>query len=71
MKRCAPTAGDDTRKAEGVRAQARVPVPPKANRLGPNAHSTPTGESKRDSFEAHPGIYCCVDEIGQKIDEDV
>jgi hypothetical protein len=71
MKRCAPTSGDDTRKAEGVRAQARVPVPLKANRLGSNAHSTSTGESKRGSFEAHPGINCCVDEIGKKIYEDI
>ena len=37
MKRFAPTAGDDTRKAEGVRAQAGMPVPLKANHLGSNA----------------------------------
>jgi hypothetical protein len=42
--RFAPTAGDDTRKAEGVRAQARVPVPLKAN---PRTEIAPIVDSAR------------------------
>jgi len=44
MKRFAPTAADDARKAEGVRAQARVPVPLKAN---PRTEIAPIADSAR------------------------